>query len=119
MRRMIPQKQIETLNHISLIERRHVLATDLPFETPQIHLTDPMVSGISSNYNVDILAAMNEGEGDYSVEIQLTDKGITLDPDYNMLGEGYLKILNLPTSDPGVQGALWNDNGTLKISAGE
>ena len=25
----------------------------------------------------------------------------------------------LPTSDPGVAGALWNDNGTLKISAGE
>lgn len=24
----------------------------------------------------------------------------------------------LPTSDPGVEGALWNDNGVLKISAG-
>jgi hypothetical protein len=26
---------------------------------------------------------------------------------------------NLPTSDPQVEGAIWNDNGVLKISAGE
>lgn len=26
---------------------------------------------------------------------------------------------DLPTSDPKIKGALWNDNGTLKISAGE
>tara|TARA_B100000579_G_C22820072_1_gene850091 strand:- start:1508 stop:2122 length:615 start_codon:yes stop_codon:yes gene_type:complete len=29
-----------------------------------------------------------------------------------------LVLLNLPTSDPAVSGALWNDSGTLKISAG-
>lgn len=28
-------------------------------------------------------------------------------------------VLNLPTSDPGVAGALWNDGGVLKISAGQ
>jgi len=27
-------------------------------------------------------------------------------------------LSNLPTSDPGTTGQLWNDNGTLKISAG-
>lgn len=27
-------------------------------------------------------------------------------------------LLNIPTSDPSVAGALWNDSGTLKISAG-
>jgi hypothetical protein len=26
---------------------------------------------------------------------------------------------NLPTSDPLKEGALWNDNGTLKISSGQ
>lgn len=31
---------------------------------------------------------------------------------------GKVKILGLPTSDPGVSGALWNSAGTLKISAG-
>ena len=25
---------------------------------------------------------------------------------------------NLPTSDPAVVGALWNDNGTVKVSSG-
>lgn len=29
---------------------------------------------------------------------------------------GYLILENLPTSDPGVTGAVWNDSGTLKIS---
>ena len=33
-------------------------------------------------------------------------------------GEGYIKMPALPTLDPKVEGALWNDNGVLKISAG-
>lgn len=32
---------------------------------------------------------------------------------------GGLVILNLPTQNPNVAGALWNDNGTVKISSGE
>ncbi len=32
--------------------------------------------------------------------------------------ESKIKMLNLPTSDPGVLGQLWNDAGTLKISSG-
>jgi hypothetical protein len=28
-----------------------------------------------------------------------------------------ISMSNLPTSDPGVTGQLWNDNGTVKISA--
>lgn len=31
---------------------------------------------------------------------------------------GGLVLPNIPTSDPGVAGQVWNDNGTLKISAG-
>lgn len=27
-------------------------------------------------------------------------------------------VLNLPTSDPEVEGALWSDSGTVKVSAG-
>lgn len=30
--------------------------------------------------------------------------------------DGYIIMTNLPTSDPSVTGALWNDSGTLKIS---
>lgn len=32
--------------------------------------------------------------------------------------DGNLVMPNLPTSDPTVAGALWNDSGTLKVSAG-
>jgi hypothetical protein len=40
--------------------------------------------------------------------------GIDVGMEDNML----LRISNLPTSDPHVIGAVWNDTGTLKISAG-
>ncbi len=33
-------------------------------------------------------------------------------------GGDLLIVQNIPTSDPGVSGALWNDSGTLKLSAG-
>ena len=29
-----------------------------------------------------------------------------------------INMSNLPTSDPGVAGRLWNDSGTLKVSSG-
>lgn len=32
------------------------------------------------------------------------------------IGGGNLMLQGIPTSDPGVSGALWNDSGTLKIS---
>lgn len=31
---------------------------------------------------------------------------------------GVITFTNLPTSDPNVEGRIWNDNGTLKVSAG-
>lgn len=32
--------------------------------------------------------------------------------------QGTANIFVVPTSDPGVAGALWNDDGTLSVSAG-
>lgn len=40
-----------------------------------------------------------------------TDRGLTIDA-------ADLNFSNLPTSDPSVAGQLWNDAGTLKVSAG-
>lgn len=119
MRRMPTTNQIETLNHVSYSTNYNTLNADVLFNVPRIELTSLLNSGIASSYNIDLLAAMNQDEGDYSVEVQLTDQGIKVDPDFNATGECYLTILNLPTSDPGVEGAVWNDNGVLKISAGE
>lgn len=74
---------------------------------------------LDSEKGLDILAGWVNDEGEYNTEINCQNDGITIDPDYCATGESYLKILNLPTSDPQVTGALWNDNGVLKISAGQ
>lgn len=37
---------------------------------------------------------------------------------FRVLADGSVLILNLPTADPVVAGQLWNDGGTLKVSAG-
>lgn len=42
----------------------------------------------------------------------------TLYVDAAKTGNGHVVMLNLPTSDPAVAGALWNDAGTIKISSG-
>ncbi len=39
------------------------------------------------------------------------DNVLSIDEDGNL-------IVDLPTSDPGVAGALWVDSGTVKVSAG-
>ena len=37
---------------------------------------------------------------------------------YNMEVSAVVIFSNLPTSNPSVAGQLWNDSGTLKVSAG-
>jgi len=43
---------------------------------------------------------------------------LTLEKDYNLYVAGNVFLTNLPTSDPLVPGALWNDGNTIKISDG-
>ena len=43
---------------------------------------------------------------------------ITLRPGQAGTTPGLVIITNLPTTNPAVPGALWNDNGTVKVSAG-
>jgi hypothetical protein len=44
------------------------------------------------------------------------DGGQTINGDHSITGD--VTLSGLPTSDPSVAGRLWNDSGTLKISAG-
>ena len=57
-----------------------------------------------------LVISNNYGE---TASIELTPEG-----DITMLKDGNIIMNDLPTSDPHVENALWNDNGTLKISAG-
>jgi len=36
----------------------------------------------------------------------------------NLDAQGTANVIVIPTSDPGVAGAIWNDAGTLSVSAG-
>jgi hypothetical protein len=47
-----------------------------------------------------------------------TNETLTVVPStYSVTINGNLYLI-LPTTDPGVAGAVWNDNGTVKVSAG-
>lgn len=47
-----------------------------------------------------------------------SNKDVLIRADLDGAGGGNIKMTTLPTSNPAVAGALWNDAGTLKISAG-
>ena len=54
-----------------------------------------------------------------NIDVSGEVKGTSLDINGNADISGNTVILsNLPTSDPGNAGQLWNDEGTLKISLG-
>ena len=42
----------------------------------------------------------------------------TISASSNATLSGTANVIIIPTSDPGVAGAIWNDSGTLSVSAG-
>ena len=42
----------------------------------------------------------------------------TINASGNVTLSGTANVIIIPTADPGVAGAIWNDNGTLSVSAG-
>ena len=80
------------------------------FETGEVQYTDTFTIRNGNAYLVSF---------DDHNSLQIAVNGITINPDLESLSSGLLKIRNLPTSDPQVVNAVWNDNGTLKISSGQ
>lgn len=80
---------------------------------------------ISSTYtNTDIVLDPN-GTGDVVIDADLVVNTIKSDDSAQVTVEDGLTVngavvmlSNLPTSNPNNAGQLWNDNGTLKVSAG-
>ena len=85
----------------------------------------------ASNYNGDLIFATNTGTSGTSISNKMIiknsgDVGIgTTSPTHKLHLSGSLLVhasqidfTDLPTSDPGVAGRLWNDGNTMKISAG-
>ena len=68
-------------------------------------------SAITGAGNVQINGGAGGPTGDPTGGAVIISAGQLVDSSY-----GLVVILNLPTSDPGYSGALWNSSGTLKIS---
>ena len=66
----------------------------------------------------------NAAATDYETSMTIHDQGGGVDFPFDIRVAGALSVggnvdfSGLPTSDPGISGRLWNDGGTLKISAG-
>tara|TARA_B110000046_G_C12859500_1_gene341204 strand:+ start:121 stop:549 length:429 start_codon:yes stop_codon:yes gene_type:complete len=58
------------------------------------------------------------GNATNSLELKTIAGGITIGVSGTLGASKQLFLTNLPTSDPSVANAIWNDKGTLKVSAG-
>ena len=73
----------------------------------------------SSTSKVGSIYVSNIGSKNVPVNLLYSDSvGTSSAPVKNIYANNVV-LKNLPTSDPGIAGALWNDGGTLKISAGQ
>ena len=83
------------------------------------------VSNTYINGNIAIhFRTRNAAATDYETSMTIHDQGGGVDFPFDIRVAGALSVggnvdfSGLPTSDPGISGRLWNDGGTLKISAG-
>ena len=58
------------------------------------------------------------GNATNSLELKTIAGGITIGVSGTLGASKQLFLTNLPTSDPSIANAIWNDSGTLKVSAG-
>lgn len=98
MRRMITSEKQQILGKMKLTEKG-VSIGDLLIEQGE---DGPSLKAIGSEMEIQA----------YNLQLK-DDEGSTL----IIVFEGNL-ITNLPTTDPHVTGALWNDSGVVKVSAG-
>ena len=97
-------------------------------EIDQLQITDSAITSLVTNGDVTITA---NGTGDIILgAVTIADNKITTNTSNDNLqldanGTGAIEMIpiiirmaNLPTSNPSSAGQLWNDSGTLKVSAG-
>lgn len=146
MRRMITSKQIESLEKLSgnvkIQTAPSLLKITDPAKTGEIDISSNGITILHEN-NVGVqsdsvqfggndslsFSGVYDEYGEPKYYLDITDEdGIAIsyydanqDEIYYLIKctvENGLVFPTLPTSDPHVAGAVWNDNGTLKISSG-
>ena len=114
-----------TLSATQIVEHTGNTGTNIQFGTNTINFRSahPNANGnVSLGVNSEGVIVNNSGEAgiDFRVESDTIQNAIKVDSGTNTLSSEcvIIKFTALPTSDPTNAGQLWNDSGTLKISAG-
>ena len=76
-----------------------------------------LVLTTATGFELAVMADLLSAAGNDGQVLTPTSHAPTLDAEYLRL-DGTPQVMSLPTADPGLAGQLWNDNGTVKISAG-
>mgnify|MGYP003115656474 FL=1 len=114
-----------TLSATQIVEHTGNTGTNIQFGTNTINFRSAHSNAngnVSLGVNSEGVIINNQGEPgiDFRVESDTIQNALKVDSGTNTLSSEcvIIKFTALPTSDPSNAGQLWNDSGTLKISAG-
>tara|TARA_R100000329_G_scaffold118325_1_gene97435 strand:- start:52 stop:708 length:657 start_codon:yes stop_codon:yes gene_type:complete len=114
-----------TLSATQIVEHTGNTGTNIQFGTNTINFRSAHSNAngnVSLGVNSEGVIVNNSGEAgiDFRVESDTIQNALKVDSGTNTLSSEcvIIKFTALPTSDPTNAGQLWNDSGTLKISAG-
>ena len=114
-----------TLSATQIVEHTGNTGTNIQFGTNTINFRSAHSNAngnVSLGVNSEGVIINNQGEAgiDFRVESDTIQNALKVDSGANTLSSEcvIIKFTALPTSDPSNAGQLWNDSGTLKISAG-
>lgn len=114
-----------TLSATQIVEHTGNTGTNIQFGTNTINFRSAHGNAngnVSLGVNSEGVIVNNSGEAgiDFRVESDTIQNALKVDSGTNTLSSEcvIIKFTALPTSDPTNTGQLWNDSGTLKVSAG-
>ena len=114
-----------TLSATQIVEHTGNTGTNIQFGTNTINFRSAHGNAngnVSLGVNSEGVIVNNSGEAgiDFRVESDTIQNALKVDSGTNTLSSEcvIIKFTALPTSDPTNAGQLWNDSGTLKVSAG-
>ena len=114
-----------TISATAIYEHTGNTGTNIQFGTNTINFRSAHGNAngnVSLGVNSEGVIVNNSGEAgiDFRVESDTIQNALKVDSGTNTLSSEcvIIKFTALPTSDPSNAGQLWNDSGTLKISAG-
>ncbi len=112
---------ISSLSSVRIINNKNVLDKEYskngkdPYSKGQMHIYGLSVSG--NQVKDALLTFVQRNSSGDNKDINLSATLVNDIHTQLTIDAKYIVLSNLPTSNPGIQGALWNDSGTLKVSS--